>query len=153
MSTRRGISWLTGPSVTESLAEAINWFILATTARRVRSDVSEALETPIHTTMRVDPQLAYIDPIRSIRQEAGTEIFAGRRRARGPVGTRNRPRSRRARYGLGSGDLRRAPAGAARRPVDELKVLADNGLLTHRLVYDDEPATVIAVGGTRSRGA
>ena len=32
-------------------------------------------------------------------------------------------------------------------------MLADNGLSTHRLVYDDEPATVIAVGGnTLSRG-
>ena len=102
--------------------------------------------------MRVDPQLAYIDPIRTFVKQLGADIAAGRTDAA------SRP--------VGGGD--RQGAGAAARlatvtfdelqpalpaTIDDLKVLADNGLSTDRLVYDDEPATVIAVGGnTLSRG-
>ena len=141
-----------GPSVTESLAEAIRWFILATTARRLRAGVAKHSSMLIHTTMRVDPQLAYIDPIRAFVKKLGTEIIGGELELLRALWDREiaaEPASRHRLRTVTFDEL--LPAMST--TVDELKVLADNGLSTDRLVYDHKPATVIAVGGnTLSRG-
>lgn len=141
-----------GPSVTESLADAIRWFILATTARRVRSGVAKHSSMLIHTTMRVDPQLAYLDPIRSFVRSVQADVLADHTDVLRQLWEREIGREPAARHGLEAvlfEDL--IPALSA--TIDDLKVLADNGLSTDRLVYDNEPATVIAVGGnTLSRG-
>lgn len=141
-----------GPSVTESLGEAITWFVLATTARRVRSGVAKHSSMLIHTTMRVGPQLEYIDPIRAFVKRLGAAILDGETADLRALWEREAAAEPATRHGI------RAVTFDELLPVlpttiDELKVLADNGLSTHRLVYDDEPATVIAVGGnTLSRG-
>lgn len=141
-----------GPSVTESLAEAIRWFLLATTARRVRSGVAKHSSMLVHTTMRVDPQLAYIDPIRTFAKKLGTEVLAGDVDSLRSLWEREIASEPASRHGLRTVTFDELMP-ALSTTIDELKVLADNGLSTHRLVYDHEPATVIAVGGnTLSRG-
>lgn len=141
-----------GPSITESLAEAISWFILATAARRVRSGVAKHSSMLVHTTMRVDPQLAYIDPIRGFVKKVGTAALAGNVEHLRTLWERECIAEPAARHGLRSVEFDEL-LPALSTTIDDLKVLADNGLSTDRLVYDDEPATVIAVGGnTLSRG-
>lgn len=141
-----------GPAVTASLAEAIRWFVLATTARRVRSGVAKHSSMLIHTTMRVDPQLAYIDPIRAFVKKLGVDILEGDLDVLRSLWNREaeaEPASRHDLAPVSFDDL----IPALPTTVDEVKVLADNGLSTDRLVYDHEPATVIAIGGnTLSRG-
>lgn len=141
-----------GPVVTESLAEAISWFVLATTARRLRSGIAKHSSMLIHTTMRVAPQAAYIEPIRAFVKRLGNDV------ARGDLGTlrslweRETAAEPASRHGLRTVEFDELLPGLA-TTLEELKVLADNGLSTERLIYDDEPATVIAVGGnTLSRG-
>ncbi|WP_243058316.1 Z1 domain-containing protein [Nocardioides sp. SR21] len=141
-----------GPQVTDSLGEAIRWFVLATTARRVRSGVAKHSSMLIHTTMRVDPQLAYIDPIRSFVKKLGVEILEGNLAPLRDLWEQESLAEPASRHGLRSMSFDEL-VPALSITVDELKVLADNGLSTDRLVYDHEPATVIAVGGnTLSRG-
>ncbi|CAM3498573.1 Z1 domain-containing protein [Nocardioides dubius] len=141
-----------GPEVTESLAEAIRWFVLATTARRLRSGVAKHSSMLVHTTMRVDPQLAYVDPIRSFVRKLGVEVLAGELDSLRSLWDREIVAEPASRHGLRTVAFDEL-VPALLTTIEELKVLADNGLSTHRLVYDHEPATVIAVGGnTLSRG-
>ena len=99
-----------GPSVTESLAEAIRWFILATTARRAAVRSREALEhaDPHHHAGR--SQLAYIDPIRASSRSSGPRSSQASSTHSRACGTARSPRA-----GLPpraeDGHLRRAPAG------------------------------------------
>ena len=141
-----------GPEVTGSLGEAITWFILATAARRVRAGVAKHSSMLVHTTMRVDPQLEYLDPIKAFVKRLGIDVAAdrtGHLRSQWEAETAKEPAARHGLQPIGFDELAPALPGT----IDELKVLADNGRSTDRLVYNDEPATVIAVGGnTLSRG-
>lgn len=141
-----------GPEVTLGLANAIKWFVMATAARRVRSGVAKHSSMLIHTTMRVDPQLAYLEPIRLFVKNLGTELSDGDTESLHRLWEEEIRREPASRHGLepvSFGDmLTELPT-----VIDEVKVLADNGRSTDRLVYGSEPATVIAVGGnTLSRG-
>ena len=60
-----------GVEVTHELGRAVTWFVLATTARRVRSGVAKHSSMLIHTTMRVAPQLGVHRSDPSLRQAAG----------------------------------------------------------------------------------
>jgi hypothetical protein len=141
-----------GPEVTESLSEAIAWFVLATAARRTRSGVTKHSSMLIHTTMRVSPQLDYLDPIRSFVKELGADVAGGRTDFLRRLWDAETVREPAARHGLRHVTYDQLSVALA-TTIDELKVLADNGQSVDRLVYSDEPATVIAVGGnTLSRG-
>ena len=148
--TKRLIS--EGVEVTHELGQAITWFLLATAARRVRSGVVKHSSMLVHTTMRVAPQLAYIDPIRVFVKQLGADVAAGRTdvlRLKWEEEIAKEPASR---HGLEPVTFEQL-AEELSATIDDVKVLADNGLSTDRLVYSDEPATVIAVGGnTLSRG-
>ena len=141
-----------GPEVTPCLGDAITWFVLATAARRVRQGMAKHSSMLIHTTMRVDPQLEYIDPIRAYVRRLGVDVAAGRLeplRALWEAEILREPAERHGLVAVQFDDM----LPVLPSTIDELKVLADNGRSTDRLVYDDEPATVIAVGGnTLSRG-
>ncbi|MDO9486379.1 MAG: Z1 domain-containing protein [Actinomycetota bacterium] len=141
-----------GPEITPCLAEAIAWFILATSARRVRSGIAKHSSMLIHTTVRVEPQLSYIAPIRAYVKKLGEDVAQGRfevLRLLWESECEREPASRHEVAALLFDEI--SPALAA--TIDGLKVLADNGQSVDRLIYDDEPATVIAVGGnTLSRG-
>ncbi|WP_323095744.1 Z1 domain-containing protein [Intrasporangium sp. YIM S08009] len=141
-----------GPEVTDSLAEAIRWFVLATAARRVRSGVAKHSSMLIHTTMRVGPQLDYLDPISAHVKYLGTELAAGNSHLFRSLWEKEVAAEPARRHGLEPVTFEQL-LPALPETISELKVLADNGLSTDRLVYNDEPATVIAVGGnTLSRG-
>jgi hypothetical protein len=141
-----------GAEVTECLRTAICWFILATAARRVRSGVAKHSSMLIHTTMRVDPQFEYVEPIRAHVKKLGVDIAAGRLDPLRRLWTSETSKEPAVRHGLASVSFEDL-LGILPSVIDELKVLVDNGRSTARLVYDDEPATVIAVGGnTLSRG-
>ena len=148
--TKRLIS--EGVEVTHELGQAITWFVLATTARRVRSGVAKHSSMLVHTTMRVAPQLAYIDPIRAFVKQLGADVAAGRTdllRLKWEEESAKEPAHR---HGLAPVTFDQLEEELL-ATIDDVKVLADNGLSTDRLVYSDEPATVIAVGGnTLSRG-
>lgn len=141
-----------GPSITESLGDAISWFILATTARRARSGVDKHSSMLIHTTMRVGPQLDYIDPIKAFVKRIASDVLAGRTEKLQRLWELEIDREPAERHGLRRVAFDELVPGLP-TTISELKVLADNGVSTERLLYDDEPATVIAVGGnTLSRG-
>ncbi|WP_162599746.1 Z1 domain-containing protein [Nocardioides solisilvae] len=148
--TKRLIS--EGVEVTHELGQAITWFVLATSARRVRSGVAKHSSMLVHTTMRVAPQLAYIDPIRAFVKQLGADVASGRTdllRLKWEQETAKEPAHRHGLTPVTFDQLEEELLAT----IDDVKVLADNGLSTDRLVYSDEPATVIAVGGnTLSRG-
>lgn len=141
-----------GPEVTPALAEAINWFLLATAARRVRTGAAKHSSMLIHTTMRVDPQLQYLEPIRAYVKRLGSALTEGDTKPLRQLWERETQREPAARHKLpplSFEDLIQTLPSV----IDEVKVLADNGRSADRLIYGDEPATVIAVGGnTLSRG-
>lgn len=141
-----------GPELTEALGDAISWFILATAARRVRSGEAKHSSMLVHTTMRVDPQLEYLDPIKAFVKRLGADVAASRTAALQSLWSAETDREPASRHSLRAVDFDELiPELSA--TIDDLKVLADNGRSTDRLVYSDEPATVIAVGGnTLSRG-
>jgi hypothetical protein len=141
-----------GPEITECLGQAIAWFVLATAARRVRAGVAKHSSMLVHTTMRVDPQLDYIDPIRAHVKRLGADVATGATGALQSLWETETLKEPATRHGVKPVSFDELEA-ALPATIDELKVLADNGRSTDRLVYDDEPATVIAVGGnTLSRG-
>ncbi|MGV0656685.1 Z1 domain-containing protein [Mycolicibacterium thermoresistibile] len=141
-----------GPEVTPALADAINWFLLATTARRVRTGVAKHSSMLIHTTMRVDPQLEYLEPIRAYVKRIGTLVDQGDTESLRQLWESEISREPAARHNLRP-LLFDELLSALPSVIDEVKVLADNGRSADRLIYGDEPATVIAVGGnTLSRG-
>lgn len=140
------------PVITPSLSDAIRWFVLATAARRVRSGKDQHSSMLIHTTMRVAPQNAYLKVIReAVRRmrsawaQGSTEEW----RSQWEYETEAEPAER--------FDLEPVSFDQIAPRVDgilsDLKVMADNSVSTDRLIYTDDPATVIAVGGnTLSRG-
>lgn len=141
-----------GPEVTPELATAIRWFLLATAARRARSGVRKHSSMLVHTTMRVDPQLAYLEPVRAYVKLFGTEIADGETASLRNLWELETQREPAKRFNLEPVAFEDVLA-ILPSVIDETKVLADNGRSTDRLVYGDEPATVIAVGGnTLSRG-
>lgn len=141
-----------GVEITPALERAIAWFVLATTARRVRSGVAKHSSMLIHTTMRVAPQLAYIDPIRAFVKQLAIDVADGRTAALRSDWEKEISREPAQRHGLSPISFDELEPGLL-ATLEDVRVLADNGLSTDRLVYSDEPATVIAVGGnTLSRG-
>ena len=140
------------PVVTPTLGEALRWFILATAVRRLRSGKAAHSSMLIHTTMRIQPQLQMVGAV---------EVFVGRLRDAWAGGDRTAWRRQ-----FEDEQSREAPirSGNPVAAFDELEplisqvlsdvsVLADNSASTNRLIYGDDPATVIAVGGnTLSRG-
>lgn len=141
-----------GPEVTPALATAIQWFLLATAARRFRLGEPKHSSMLIHTTMRVDPQLAYLEPIRAYVKSLGVQVQDHALTTLRELWESEIEREPASRFGLTPVAFEDV-LSILPTVIDEAKVLADNGRSTDRLVYGDEPATVIAVGGnTLSRG-
>jgi len=138
--------------VPAGLQEAVRWFVLATAARRTRSSVVKHSSMLVHTSSRVSHHLdllpaiqAYVDELRS-EWSAGTvdqwEVQWSRETAAEPASLF---------------ELRPVPFSDIRdniaRVLADVKVVADNSQSSERLLYANDPATVIAVGGnTLSRG-
>jgi hypothetical protein len=139
--------------VTPSLDRALRWFLLATAAREIRAGRSEHSSMLIHTTSRAAPHDEYryvvAGHLTSLRDGIRTGRLLGELREQWDDETAREPA---ARHGYDPVDF---DAVAARLPavVQAARVVVDNYTSTDRLLYGEEPATVIAVGGnTLSRG-
>ena len=138
--------------VTPSLGDAIRWFVMATAARRARVGRPQHSSMLIHTTMRVDPQLQYLpvikDYVRGLRDQWALGDHTGWR----DQWTVEQAREPSVVHGLDPVDFGVLTLGIP-EVLASVKAVADNSRSTDRLIYGDEPATVIAVGGnTLSRG-
>lgn len=140
------------PSVSRSLAAAIRWFVMATAARRVRSGEVAHSSMLVHTTFRVEPQLQFVPVIKKYLKTLTTQWSSGEIEEWKDQWNREilaEPAEKHQLRSIGFSEMSEA-VGAV---LADIHVLADNGVSTDRLVYGDEPATVIAVGGnTLSRG-
>ena len=106
----------------------------------------------IHTTMRVVPQLQSVQAISKFVGELRNSWAAGETevwRQQWLVEREREPAERSGNEPIDFDDL----VSVIPDVLSAVKVVADNSQSTERLIYDDEPATVIAVGGnTLSRG-
>lgn len=144
------------PTVTDSLQDAVRWFIVASAIRRMRGQKSKHSTMLIHTTHRVKPHQAtrdviqeFLEPLKDRAQEGDVEelheIF-------------KREEARAAH--LYTGDAPAPTWPAIREQIVNvlrvLEVIVDNGdeAAADRIVYtDDQPRTAIVIGGgTLSRG-
>ncbi|WP_143413336.1 Z1 domain-containing protein [Glutamicibacter sp. BW78] len=140
------------PSVSKSLAAAIRWFVMATAARRVRSGEVAHSSMLVHTTFRVEPQLQFVPVIKKHLKALAAQWSSGdveEWEEQWNQETSAEPAENHGLRTIGFGDMSRTVSDV----LADIHVLADNGVSTDRLIYGDEPATVIAVGGnTLSRG-
>ena len=144
------------PVVTESLAAALRWFVLATAARRVREGRPVHSTMLVHTTMRVSAHDALAEALEAHLGDLRRAIVAGD------------PATLRSLEQQWQEESTRLPAGTmGERKVDwvdvqthlldvmtAVRVIVDNSRSVQRLSYDPaDPAPVIAVGGnTLARG-
>jgi Z1 domain len=144
------------PEVTPSLQEALNWFVLATAARRRRATGVRHSTMLIHTSMLAAAHNRLRVPVEAYlrRLEAGWSA--------GDLGAIARLRNQ------WDAEVRRVPpatvpiplswddvAGHVSAVLGDLRVIVDNYLSSERLSYDKNGSDVVAVvigGNTLSRG-
>ena len=143
------------PGMTHALREAVEWFWLATAARRVRGGGNPHSTMLIHTTTETPVHQAFKDPLDDLRARTLRQL------ATGDVRLLERLRStwidETARVPAEDFGEETVPFEAVllrlREVVEETKVVIDNYRSTDRLDYGSGPVTAIAVGGnTLSRG-
>lgn len=140
------------PQMTASLSEAIRWFLLATAARRLRSGEYKHSSMLIHTTMRVEPQNALVPVIQKYLKKLKKDVQDGNVlgwKEQWEAEIQREPAERHDLTPLSFADIWPLIPDV----LASTKVVADNSASSERLIYSDDPATVIAVGGnTLSRG-
>ena len=138
--------------VSPALGEALRWFIMATAARRVRAGQDDHSSMLVHTTMRVQPQLDFVPVIKKYLKTLSGEWQSGSVNAwrdQWEFESLAEPAERHELTSISFEELSKSVPAV----LDKVQVLADNSFSEERLIYTDEPATVIAVGGnTLSRG-
>jgi hypothetical protein len=137
------------PTLTPTLREAIQWFVLATAARRARGQRNAHSSMLIHTTQLSSMHFRYRDPIQAAVQQLRQP---GAKAALEGVWERQAGRVR-------PEELGEAPLTFGQVAVeidgvlDDVGIVIDNFLSTDRLDYDGGPKVVIVLGGnTLSRG-
>ena len=142
--------------VPPSLGQAIQWFLLATTARRLRSEETRHSSMLVHTSMRAQAHKA--------TKEAVEDELTGLRKrlASGDPALMqdltdlwDRETARVSASSFGNGHISTHEVlGAIANTLDSTSVVMDNYLSEERLKFTKEkPETVIVVGGnTLSRG-
>jgi molybdopterin-guanine dinucleotide biosynthesis protein len=143
------------PAVTPSLATAIEYFVLATAARRVRARGNPHSTMLLHTTVQTVAHSDFQRVVDEFRRELRADLEAGRAA---------RLASLRATW---ESELRRVPAAEfdetpvafddllshAAAVAGETRVIVDNSRSRDRLDYESSRVTAIAIGGnTLSRG-
>jgi hypothetical protein len=144
------------PSVPDSLAEALRWFVLATAARRVRDDSASHSTMLVHTSMLTAAHSALQLCIRPYLDSLAGAVAAGDNTVLDVLEqqwTDETSRVPAAVFGLTYvpwSDVF-AHLGEA---LSSVRVLVDNYQSTDRLSYPrDEPQTIVVIGGnTLSRG-
>ena len=140
------------PIVTPSLLEAVRWFVLGTAARRFRSGKIRHSSMLVHTTMRVLPQIALVKALKGVLatlREQWTRESHQVWRDQWNLEIGLEPATHHGLSSISFEDIE----DSIEQVLRSVNVVADNGVSTERLLYADDPATVIAVGGnTLSRG-
>lgn len=143
------------PSISNSLADAIRWFIVASAIRRVRGQKHNHSTMLIHTTHRIDPHFAmskavdaFLDPLKHAAREGDVSRFRE---------TFHTERDRAADLYTGDEGATTWQQVEAEIPnvLRKIRISVDNGTAEadQRLVYPDDPQTIIVIGGgTLSRG-
>jgi hypothetical protein len=142
------------PTMIDELVTAVQWFWLATAARRSRGDSGHSTML-IHTSVKIAVHESYRQPLLALQRRALMEVMSG------DVGVRDKWRT------LWELESSRVPAEDFDRKqnsfeevfphlahvIGETRVVLDNYRSQDRLDYTDPPVVAIAVGGnTLSRG-
>ncbi|QBJ97890.1 endonuclease [Rhodococcus sp. ABRD24] len=143
------------PAITHSLRSAVEWFWLATAARRVRGGGNPHSSMLVHTTTETRVHEAFKEPLLALRDRtlrrlnAGDAVFVERLRSTWEDETSRVPAS----------DFKEVKVpfesvlGKLPEVVRDTRVVIDNYRSKDRLNYESGPVTAIAVGGsTLSRG-
>ncbi|WP_448617251.1 Z1 domain-containing protein [Geodermatophilus sp. URMC 65] len=143
------------PALTHSLQAAVEWFWLATAARRVRGGGNPHSTMLIHTTTETGVHEAFKDPLLDLRArllrklDADDTALVERLRTTWEQETARVPARDFGEDAVSFDDV----LGRLREVVRDTKVVVDNYRSTDRLNYEAGPVTAIAVGGnTLSRG-
>jgi Z1 domain len=143
------------PTVTPGLQSAVEWFWLATAARRARGGGNPHSTMLIHTTIETSVHEAFKGPLLGLRAamlrslDAGDDTALRRLRRTWDVETSRVPAESFGETGVEFKDL----LSHLRTVVRDTRVVIDNYRSTDRLNYESGPVTAIAVGGnTLSRG-
>lgn len=140
------------PNVTDSLDAAIRWLIMATAARRLRAGRPQHSSMLVNTDVAIDTHFHYAGIIEAHVKTLKAGWHAGDRKRWLDLWGTETEREPAVAHGLepvGFEAIDPEIAGI----LDDLAVVVDNSRSEDRLLYGDEPRTVIAVGGnTLSRG-
>jgi len=140
------------PQIPRGMADAIRWFVIATAARRVRAGSSKHSSMLIHTSTRVAQHLELLPEIQDHLAGLRRDWASGERSNWRAQWNTEQILESPAKYGhqrLHFSEIE----DEISRVLPDVRVVADNSQSSERLLYADEPATVIAVGGnTLSRG-
>lgn len=143
------------PAMTKSLQAAVEWFWLATAARRARGGGNPHSTMLVHTTTETAVHEAFKQPLLQLRKTMVSRLGNGDRE------TIERLRAiwDRETHLVRAADFAEEPVGfedlLPHLPtvVDDTRVVIDNYRSSDRLNYESGPVTAIAVGGnTLSRG-
>jgi hypothetical protein len=142
------------PEVTPSLGRAIQWFWMATAARRVRGAGSKHSTMLIHTTMETFVHEAFREPILALRSSTLRDIAGGGSSMQRLRTTWNTELARVPSEEFGEEPVTFDELLVHLVPVlRESKIVIDNYRSRDRLDYDSGPVVAIAIGGnTLSRG-
>jgi hypothetical protein len=140
------------PSITPSLDAAIRWLVLATAARRVRSGHSAHSSMLVHADWQTQPHFQYQDLISDHLEHLRGEWLSGSQdawRSQWLAETDLEPAEAHGLRPIGFNEL----ADEVTSVLEDVRVLVENSSSGERLLYTDDPVTVIAIGGnTLSRG-
>lgn len=143
------------PTMTQDLVDAVNWFWLATAARRARGDRSHSTML-IHSSVKIDVQDSFRAPLEGMRSRALAAIRSGDEKFIGTLRTLWDRETARVNSANWNGREQNSFEAVLREIGDVLvaqRVILDNYRSTDRLDYSSGPVVAIAVGGnTLSRG-
>ncbi|MFE2999154.1 Z1 domain-containing protein [Nocardia sp. NPDC059246] len=141
------------PSITDSLRRAVNYFWLATAARRVRGTGNQHSTMLIHTSVRTAVHNSFRAPLEALRagtaRSLSTPTALADLRALWESETTRVPASDFGEVAVTFDQLIERLPGV----LEDCRVIMDNSGSTDRLDYENGPVVAIAVGGnTLSRG-
>jgi hypothetical protein len=143
------------PEMTPSLQHAIEWFWLATAARRVRSAAVDHSSMLIHAHSDTKVHDSYRDPLETFQTSVLSRLSAGDTALTDQLRALwNEETARVTAAQLGEQQVSfEAVMQIVPQVVADTKIVMDHYRSTDRLDYESGPVTVIAVGGnTLSRG-
>ncbi|VEH91030.1 Z1 domain [Propionibacterium australiense] len=141
------------PEPPNSLVDAVKWFVVASAVRRARGHRGHS-SMLVHTTHYTDPHFAMQGRLRVVVDGMRRDVEQHHGEGLSPFYESWKKEYKRIEVPEGQADPSwGAVAEQVPQVLSDMEVIVDNGQSEDRLNYDDNPRTVIAVGGgTLSRG-